>query len=164
MLEVGARVLTAMVEEPDVVVGLLQGDDLAFDELVERIERRLDLGRYREVHRLSPVIYFWLGEHAQRTLAPMPKPMHETQRLSFAGAVDADGHILEPPDLWETHLEAKYRDRALRLVPDENGLEELEIGGARSRMSRRGFPSTLGAMGDPDLQRDAARPGAHVSP
>jgi hypothetical protein len=75
----------------------------------------------------------------------MPKPMHETKRLSFAGAVDADGHILEPPSLWETHLEAKYRDRALRIVSDENGLEELEIGGMRSRMSRRGFPSTLGA-------------------
>ena len=40
----------------------------------------------------------------------------------------------------------------MRLVPDENGLEELEIGGVRSRMSRRGFPSTLGAMGDPDLR------------
>jgi predicted TIM-barrel fold metal-dependent hydrolase len=78
--------------------------------------------------------------------------MHVTERLSFTGAVDADGHILEPPDLWETYLEPKYRDRALRLVPDEAGLEELEIGGERSRMSRKGFPSTLGAMGDPDLR------------
>src|SRR5204863_2196205 len=42
--------------------------------------------------------------------------------------------------------------RALRFVRDEDGLEELEIGGQRSRMSRRGFPSTLGAMGDPDLR------------
>ena len=63
--------------------------------------------------------------------------MHATKRLSFAGAVDADGHILEPPDLWEKYLEAKYRDRALRVVPDEHGLEELEIGGARSKMSPR---------------------------
>ncbi|MBV8692485.1 MAG: amidohydrolase family protein [Actinobacteria bacterium] len=31
-------------------------------------------------------------------------------------------------------------------------MEELEIGGRRSRMSRKGFPSTLGAMGDPDLR------------
>src|SRR6478672_10026269 len=81
----------------------------------------------------------------------MAKSMHETQRLSFDGAVDADGHILEPADLWETYLEPEYRDRALRLVRDENDLEELEIGGQRSLMSRRGFPSTLGAMGDPDL-------------
>jgi len=80
------------------------------------------------------------------------KSMHETQRLSFDGAVDADGHILEPPDLWETYLEPQYRDRALRFVVDEHGLEELEIGGERSKMSRKGFPSTLGAMGDPDLR------------
>ena len=37
-------------------------------------------------------------------------------------------------------------------MPDEDGLEELEIGGERSKISRRGFPSTLGAMGDPDLR------------
>jgi uncharacterized protein len=82
----------------------------------------------------------------------MPKPMHETNRLSFAGAVDADGHILEPPTLWEEYLEPRYRDRALRIVLDDNGLEQLEIGGERSVMSRKGFPSTLGAMGDPDLR------------
>ena len=77
--------------------------------------------------------------------------MHVTQQLSFAGAVDADGHILEPPDLWETYLEPQYRDRALRFVRDADGLEALEIGGKPSIMSRKGFPSTLGAMGDPDL-------------
>ncbi len=82
----------------------------------------------------------------------MPKPMHMTKRLSFDGAVDADGHILEPPDLWEKYLEPRYRDRALRIVLDDDGLEELEIGGMRSKLSRRGFPSTLGAMGDPDLR------------
>jgi predicted TIM-barrel fold metal-dependent hydrolase len=66
--------------------------------------------------------------------------------------VDADGHILEPPDLWERYIDPKYRDRALRFVLDDNGLEALEIGGQPSVMSRRGFPSTLGAMGDPDLR------------
>ena len=82
----------------------------------------------------------------------MGRPLHETHPLPYAGAVDADGHILEPPDLWETYLEPAYRDRALRIVLDEDGLEELEIGGQRSQRSRRGFPSTLGAMGDPDLR------------
>jgi predicted TIM-barrel fold metal-dependent hydrolase len=80
------------------------------------------------------------------------KKMHDTKRLSHPGAVDADGHILEPPDLWEKYIEPKYRDRALRIVLDDDGLEELEIGGARSKLSRHGFPSTLGAMGDPDLR------------
>jgi predicted TIM-barrel fold metal-dependent hydrolase len=90
----------------------------------------------------------------------MAKAMHDTRRLTHTGAVDADGHILEPPDLWENYLEAKYKDRALRIVLDENGLEELEIGGQRSSMSRRGFPSTLGAMGAPDfpaIMRDPQR-------
>ena len=90
----------------------------------------------------------------------MGKPMHETQRLRFDGAVDADGHILEPPDLWETYLEPRYRDRALRFTTDERGLEQLEIGGKPSRMSTRGSPSVLGAMGDPDLaaiQKDPER-------
>src|SRR3546814_1610444 len=75
----------------------------------------------------------------------MPKPMHQTERpLRHAGAVDADGHILEPPDLWETYIDPKHRDRALRFEVDDNGLEELWIGGERSLMSRNGFPSTLG--------------------
>jgi predicted TIM-barrel fold metal-dependent hydrolase len=82
----------------------------------------------------------------------MPRPLHATGRLPFTGAVDADGHILEPPDLWETYIDPPYRDRALRLVLDEDGLEELSIGGQRSQRSRRGFPSTLGAMGEPDMR------------
>jgi predicted TIM-barrel fold metal-dependent hydrolase len=81
----------------------------------------------------------------------MSKQMHDTERLSYEGAVDADGHILEPADLWEKYIDPKFRDRALRIVLDEDGLEELEIGGTRSQMSVKGFPSTLGAMGDPAI-------------
>jgi uncharacterized protein len=88
------------------------------------------------------------------------KPMHDAHRIAYDGAVDADGHVLEPPDLWETYIDPQFRDRALRFRVDEDGLEELEIGGQRSMMSRRGFPSTLGAMGAPDLaamQKDPER-------
>ena len=90
----------------------------------------------------------------------MVKPMHHTGRIEHEGAVDADGHILEPPTLWEDYIDPQYRDKALRFRLDEHGLEELEIGGERSQMSRRGFPATLGAMGAPDLaaiQKDPAR-------
>ena len=91
----------------------------------------------------------------------MTKSLHQAgPPLRYAGAVDADGHILEPPDLWELYLEPKYRDRALRFTLDDNGLEQLEIGGKPSVMSRRGSPSILGAMGAPDLraiQLDPAR-------
>jgi len=96
--------------------------------------------------------------------------VHETHRLSYDGAIDADGHILEPSDLWERYLEPRYRHRALRIVKDENGLDELEIDGRRSRLARKGFPSTLAAMGtanlkamarDPDVTYDNhAAPGA----
>lgn len=88
------------------------------------------------------------------------KTMHATHRIAYDGAVDADGHILEPPTLWEDYIDPPFRERALRFRTDEQGLEELEIGGERSMMSRRGFPSTLGAMGAPDLaamQKDPAR-------
>src|SRR5205814_8902649 len=76
----------------------------------------------------------------------MARPMHETQRLSFDGAVDADGHILEPPDLWERYLEPQYRDRAVRIRKDERGLEYLEINGKPSKMVRNGAPAELGVM------------------
>ena len=90
----------------------------------------------------------------------MPRAMHHTGRIEQAGAVDADGHILEPPTLWEDYIDPEHRDVALRFRLDEHGLEELEIGGRRSQMSRRGFPATLGAMGAPDLpeiQKDPER-------
>jgi len=29
-------------------------------------------------------------------------------RLRYPGGIDADGHILEPPDLWERYLEPKW--------------------------------------------------------
>jgi uncharacterized protein len=86
------------------------------------------------------------------------KSLHSAHPVAFDGAVDADGHILEPPDLWETYIDPKFRDRALRFRIDEDGLEELEIDGKRSQMSRRGFPSTLGAMGAPDLADMQKRP------
>ena len=61
------------------------------------------------------------------------KPIHETHAVAEPGAVDADGHILEPPTLWEDYIDPQFRDRALRFQLDENGLEELEIAGQRSR-------------------------------
>src|SRR3954469_14096894 len=42
--------------------------------------------------------------------------------------VDADGHILEPLDLWDKYIEPKFRDRAPRIVKDnESGKERLVI-------------------------------------
>ena len=44
--------------------------------------------------------------------------------------IDADGHILEPLDLWDKYMDPKYRDRAPRLVIDpETGKEKLDVEG-----------------------------------
>ncbi|MEE9324706.1 MAG: amidohydrolase family protein [Dehalococcoidia bacterium] len=58
--------------------------------------------------------------------------------------VDVDGHIMEPSDLWEKNLEPQYRDRALRIAKEEEGLEYLEIDGKKSDVINGG---TLGGFG-----------------
>ena len=72
--------------------------------------------------------------------------MKELHRLAYDGGVDGDGHVLEPPDLWERYLEPRHRDRALRIRKDEQGREYLEIDGQPSKLVRNGFPGGLGAM------------------
>src|SRR5215475_2290483 len=66
---------------------------------------------------------------------------------SEALVVDADGHILEPPDLWEKYLEPKYRPNAIRIRVGDNGYEYLEVAGRRAGMTRPGALATLGGMG-----------------
>jgi predicted TIM-barrel fold metal-dependent hydrolase len=72
--------------------------------------------------------------------------MKPLPRLSFSGAVDGDGHVLEPPDLWLEYLEPAYRHRAPTIRTDDAGLEFLEIDGAVSKIVRGGMPAGLGAM------------------
>lgn len=42
--------------------------------------------------------------------------------------IDADGHVLEPPDLWLNYIEPKFRDRAPRLGLTGDGAEVLQLG------------------------------------
>jgi len=72
--------------------------------------------------------------------------MKPLPRLPFPGAVDADGHVLEPPDLWQRYLDPAFRSRAPTIRTDEQGLEYLEIDGRSSKIVRRGMPAGLGAM------------------
>jgi predicted TIM-barrel fold metal-dependent hydrolase len=60
--------------------------------------------------------------------------------------IDADGHILEPPDLWEKYLEPRYRDRALRIRVGDDGFEFLEIDGKRAELTSPALLSSLGGM------------------
>jgi predicted TIM-barrel fold metal-dependent hydrolase len=82
---------------------------------------------------------------------------YEIKRFPFDGTVDADGHILEPPDLWENYLEEEYRDRALCIRVDDEGFEYLEIGGVPSKRTNRGSLGIMGAMGEENLRPSPER-------
>jgi uncharacterized protein len=61
--------------------------------------------------------------------------------------VDADGHILEPLDLWDRHIDPGFRERRPRFVIDENGRERLSVEGkllGNSRGSVAWVPSAPG--------------------
>jgi predicted TIM-barrel fold metal-dependent hydrolase len=66
---------------------------------------------------------------------------------SEALVIDCDGHILEPPDLWEKYIDPKYRDRAMRIRVGEDGFEFLEIDRKRAKMTQPGLLGALGGMG-----------------
>src|ERR1700737_3159534 len=57
-------------------------------------------------------------------------------------AIDADGHILEPLDLWDKYIDPEYRERRPRFVIDENGKERLSVEG-----KLLGNPRGLGSLG-----------------
>ena len=82
---------------------------------------------------------------------------YEIVRFPYDGAIDADGHILEPADLWESYLEDRFKPRALRIRADDEGLEYLEIDGTKSARTPSGALAMMGAMGDPDAKLSAER-------
>ena len=67
--------------------------------------------------------------------------------VPLAMIIDCDGHILEPPDLWEKYLEPRYRDRAIRIRVGDDAFEYLEIDGKRAVLPRPGQLGNLGGMG-----------------
>jgi uncharacterized protein len=73
--------------------------------------------------------------------------MSTTTRTSYEGVIDADGHINEPPDLWERYLEPQYRSRALRICTGEDGKYYVEIDGRRSRFFNSDILSRGYSMG-----------------
>ena len=41
--------------------------------------------------------------------------------MTVEDMISSDSHIIEPPDLWERRIDRKFRDRAPRVVHEENG-------------------------------------------
>src|SRR6266851_894482 len=56
--------------------------------------------------------------------------------------VDADGHILEPLDLWDKYMDPEFRERRPRFVIDDNGKERLSFEG-----KLLGNPQGIGSLG-----------------
>jgi hypothetical protein len=60
--------------------------------------------------------------------------------------IDADGHILEPLDLWDRYMDPKFRDGAPRLVKGEDGKDRLVVEEHMVGDSKRGFGG-IGGIG-----------------
>jgi predicted TIM-barrel fold metal-dependent hydrolase len=68
--------------------------------------------------------------------------------MMLGKVIDADGHILEPPDLWARYLENKYKDRAIRMEKDQQGVEYFIIDG-RPSANLRGIGPAAAGIGQP---------------
>ncbi len=61
--------------------------------------------------------------------------------------VDVDGHILEPSDLWVENIEPQYRDMAMYMGKDENGLEQWFAEGKGDTFLAKGTGANLATIG-----------------
>lgn len=74
------------------------------------------------------------------------EPTLDLARIALPGAVDADGHLLEPPDLWDRYIDPGWRDRALHVRKGADGFEYLEIDGRPSKLVHGPILQGVGAM------------------
>ena len=61
--------------------------------------------------------------------------------------VDADGHVLEPPDVWQRYADPAYRERAIRVSRTDDGRDALLIDGKPARLTTSEMLGGLGGMG-----------------
>ena len=61
--------------------------------------------------------------------------------------IDADGHVLEPPDLWERYVESHLRSRAIRVRRGRDGRDVLEIDGRAAQYTTAEMLGGFGGMG-----------------
>ena len=78
--------------------------------------------------------------------------------------IDADGHVLEPVDIWDKYIDPAYRDRAPRMIIDTDGKERLLVEG-KVLGSQKGFGvvgaigARQGAVADDTMKYVEGRPG-----
>ena len=80
--------------------------------------------------------------------------------MANARIVDADCHILEPPDIWQNHLGSKWQEKAPQLVKDSAGRRRLAHGGGRRTRSDRARGDSGDAVRQVPLARRDLRRGA----
>jgi predicted TIM-barrel fold metal-dependent hydrolase len=61
--------------------------------------------------------------------------------------VDADGHVLEPGDVWPRYIDPPLRERAIRVVRGADGRDVLLIDGRPARLTTAEMLGGLGGMG-----------------
>src|SRR5215470_696371 len=61
--------------------------------------------------------------------------------------IDADGHVLEPPGLWERYVDPAWRARAIRVVRRPDGGDQLLIDGRPARLTTAEMLGGFGGMG-----------------
>src|SRR6201997_3703683 len=69
--------------------------------------------------------------------------------------IDADGHILEPLDLWDKYIDPEYRERRPRFTIDENGKERLKVEG-----KLLGNPRGIGSLGSVGVRQGDVKPNS----
>ena len=61
--------------------------------------------------------------------------------------IDADGHVLEPPDVWQRYIDPAYRSRAIRVRRAADGRDVLEVDGRPARLTTAEMLGGFGGMG-----------------
>lgn len=86
-----------------------------------------------------------------------------THATDAALLVDADSHVLEPPDLWSRYVEPRFRDRAVRVVRADAGHDVLLVDGKPAKLTTREMLGDFGGMGRTlDEQANAALSGRYA--
>jgi len=67
--------------------------------------------------------------------------------------IDADGHILEPLDLWDKYIDPEFRERRPRFTIDDNGKERLKVEG-----KLLGNPRGIGSLGSVGVRQGTVKP------
>src|SRR3954454_19386110 len=93
---------------------------------------------------------------------PLLLPDPEPREVKYT-VISVDDHLVEPPDMFEGRLAARFADRAPRIVENENGHQVWEFDG--SRFTQVGMNAVAGrrpnTYGLEPFPFDQMRPGCY---